>query len=189
MLIFFLIKKRNNMKKLSIFLLSIIFGTILIYPASAFDNMAVTAYAGYYMPQGNAGNVYNSSWGFEGQFEYKFTESIAADVTAGYIKWNFGTQIPGASFTMIPMLIGGRYYFPMPGFTPYGGVDFGMYNSNFKSNFTPNSSVSKFGYAILAGAIFPFSGFNVNANLDYTSVSLTQTFSYLVVHVGVSYPF
>ncbi len=178
------------MKKLSIIIPAIIFFLVLVKPVSASDQMAVRVHAGYFIPEGTAGNTYNSSWGFDAQFEYKFTESIAANISGGYIKWGFVQSTPGVTFSFLPIILGGRYYFPMPGMTPYGEINVGLYNSSYKITGGQSTTEQKLGYGLLAGAIFPFSGFDVDANFGFNSISLTQySFTVLVIHAGLSYSF
>ena len=179
------------MKNLSSFIITL----ILLISVSFFcfaqeNNMMISAFVGYNMPIGDAADRYKSSVGFQAQFEYLLTEDIGLDVTAGYIPWNFENEVPNQTFTIIPTLIGGRYYFTAKGMSSYVGLDLGLYHTTFKTAIEKRPE-SKFGYSVLGGVLFPMSDIlYVNGNLSYTSISTAGfTFSYIAIHAGVSFTF
>ncbi|MCL5992195.1 MAG: porin family protein [Bacteroidetes bacterium] len=150
----------------------------------------VSAFVGYYMPIGTAADSYKSSVGFQTQFEYLLTEDFGLDVTAGYIPWSFENAPPNWEFSIIPTLVGGRYYFTSRDMSTYVGIDIGLYHTAIKKN-VEKESASKFGYSFLGGVLFPMSdNLYVNGNFSYTSISTTgYTFSYIALHAGVSFTF
>ncbi|MBI5323927.1 MAG: outer membrane beta-barrel protein [Ignavibacteriae bacterium] len=154
------------------------------------NNMMLSAFVGYNMPMGTAADTYKSSVGFELQFEYLLLEDMGIDITAGYIPWNYENEVKGQTFAIIPVLIGGRYYFTAKGMSSYAGFDLGLYNTQFK-NEIDNRSESKFGFSLIGGVLFPMSdNLYVNGNLNYTSISTAAyNFSYIAIHAGVSLTF
>lgn len=152
--------------------------------------MMVSAFVGYNMPIGTAADSYKSSIGAQVQFEYLLTDEIGIDVTAGYIPWSFESEVPNQTFTIIPTLIGGRYYFTARGMASYVGVDIGMYHTTFKNEIEKRPE-SKFGFSVLGGVLFPLSdNLYLNGNLSYTSINTTgYTFTYIALHAGVSFTF
>jgi hypothetical protein len=173
---------------------SIIF-VVLIFLSASLNNysqdskMMVSAYAGYYLPTGNAADYYKSSVGFQGQFEYKVTQDIGIDATAGYIPWSFENGSSSQSFNIIPTMIGGRYYFSAKGMSSYAGLDLGMYHFNSENDYGSYSE-SKFGFSILGGVLFPIGDFLfLNGNVNYTNInSEGYNFTYVAIHAGLSLP-
>ncbi|OGU17542.1 MAG: hypothetical protein A2X61_06110 [Ignavibacteria bacterium GWB2_35_12] len=176
------------LKSIIIVFIFLFSATILCFAQDS--KMMASAYVSYNMPMGTTADNYKSSVGFQAQFEYLLTEDIGLDITAGYIPWNFENEVPDQTFTIIPTLIGGRYYFMARGMSSYVGVDLGLYHTTFKT-VSEKRPESKFGYSILGGVLFPMSdNLYVNSNISYTSISTAGfTFTYIALHAGLSFTF
>ena len=166
------------MKKL--FLISVlILGTVT---ANAQFKLGVNG--GVQIPIGNFGDVANVGFGGGINAEYLLNESFGLGLDAGY--YNFGTEIDGFSFNMIPITVGAKYYFLTEGIQPYAGAGLGIYGFGADSETNWN-----FGLAPVIGMQFALSDtfaldLNVKYNHVFTKGSATSTFG---INVGVVYKF
>jgi len=165
------------LKSIIIVFIFLFSATILCFAQDS--KMMASAYVSYNMPMGTTADNYKSSVGFQAQFEYLLTEDIGLE-----------NEVPDQTFTIIPTLIGGRYYFMARGMSSYVGVDLGLYHTTFKT-VSEKRPESKFGYSILGGVLFPMSdNLYVNSNISYTSISTAGfTFTYIALHAGLSFTF
>ncbi|TAL69020.1 MAG: DUF3575 domain-containing protein [Bacteroidetes bacterium] len=178
----------NAFKSFGIILFIIIVSTISCF--SQENNMMLSAYVNYNMPMGTAADNYKSSVGFQAQFEYLITEEIGMDITAGYTPWNFENAPSVWKFSIIPVLIGGRYYFTAKSMSSYVGFDVGMYNTSIKKE-VEKTNEPKFGFSFLGGTLYPMGDYlYLNTYLSYTRISTSgYVFSYLAINAGVSFTF
>ena len=179
------------MKNLKI--LIIISTLILITSFSTYaedSKMMAGAFINYNLPMGTTADNYKSSIGFHLQFEYLLTESIGLDITAGYVPWDFENAPSNWKFSIIPVLIGTRYYFVERGMSYFGGFDVGVYNTSIKKD-AEEFNESNFGISILGGSLFSMGDYlYLNTYLSYTRISTSAySFTYLSINAGISYPF
>ncbi len=93
------------------------------------------------LPMGNFGNLVSIGIGGTAKVYYPLKdELIVLTGTAGYMTFSGkdvvsgGQTVNAGSWSMIPVLVGARYYFaPLSAkFRPYGGLDLGMIFSSYK---------------------------------------------------------
>lgn len=79
------------------------------------------------LPMGGWGDNANIGFGGTATYERSFTPNIVGEVYAGYL--SFGGETVGTfsySFSMIPIMVGGKYYF-QPGKGLYGNALLGVH--------------------------------------------------------------
>ena len=122
--------------------------------------------------------------------------SFQLTLTSGYVRFS-GKDLPdgsSASMGVIPILVGGKYYF-MPGDTRvYGQVDVGLYLLNTSVSTTilgqsvsGSESTSKFGVAPVLGAQFKAGDkMWVDAHVNYTDIMTdNSSTSYIGFGIGL----
>ncbi len=136
------------------------------------------------LPMGDLKTSNNFGIGGSLQAEYKAAENIGLTLSAGYLSFSGktftfdGTSVKGPAIGIIPILVGGKYYFTE---SVYGGVQLGM--SFLSATGVPSSSA--FTYA-------PGIGYNVSPNFDlqlkYQAASKNgSTLSFLGLRAAYSF--
>ncbi|MBI5021101.1 MAG: outer membrane beta-barrel protein [Ignavibacteriales bacterium] len=80
------------------------------------------------LPMGTFGDFAGTGIGGTANFLYQLNNQISLSGTAGYISWggkDFG--VFSYSYSAIPILVGGRYYFTEGDGRVYGSAEIGMY--------------------------------------------------------------
>jgi hypothetical protein len=89
--------------------------------------MAVGANVVLSLPMGDLGDAYKMGFGGTATFTYRIAKQIDLTGTAGYITYGVDSDKIDGSYSTIPILFGGRYYF-MPGkVQPYGTAELGLH--------------------------------------------------------------
>ncbi|MBA4311265.1 MAG: hypothetical protein C0417_01405 [Chlorobiaceae bacterium] len=136
------------------------------------------------LPSGDFGDYAGTGIGGTANFLYQLNNQISLSGTAGYISWggksfDVGLGTWDYSYSAIPILVGGRYYFTEGDARLYGSAEIGMYMFSFTVT-TP--SYDYFGYTFQGGettesssefTIAPGIGYEMkigdNMNLDLTA--------------------
>lgn len=89
------------------------------------------------LPSGSFGDVAGTGFGGTANFLYQLNDQISLSGTAGYISWggksiDVGLGTWDYSYSAIPILVGGRYYFTEGDARVYGSAEIGMYMFSFK---------------------------------------------------------
>jgi hypothetical protein len=86
------------------------------------------------LPSGTFGDVAGTGFGGTVNFLYDINDQIAISGTAGYLTW--GKKSVGSfewTYSAIPILAGGRYYFTKCGEGLYGSAEVGLYMFTVKT--------------------------------------------------------
>lgn len=133
------------------------------------------------LPMGDFGDGANTGFGGTVIFEMEFLPQLTGTLQSGYI--TFGTEVDEVSFSMIPILVGGKYYF-VPDMGLYGQAQLGV--SLFKAEtpevvtpfgtFGGSATSTEFTFALGAGYEIPVSSnfivdiagaFNIVSNANH----------------------
>jgi opacity protein-like surface antigen len=154
---------------------------------------------GYNIPVGKFGDTYTGGINLGASLEYRLMPKFGVDFSLSYTSWKWDDLGAGSyshgitSFTTLGILLGGRYYISnISGTIPYAGVDVGYYTSTTKFKFNdPTSSLSKFGFAVMGGAMIPINEqIYVNGFVDYTTIlNDVYNITYIGIHAGVIFTF
>ena len=168
-------------------LLAIIFSIQATLAADERNDIMLSLWGGYYLPQGEFTRI-----GFEpvmgGNFsvEYLSTDEFGMFFSLGYSSWeNNNSKDAGANtYTNIPLTVGLLYYpnFNLP-FFPYGGAELGYHFINMdyayeqydETNTTHweqgSETAAVFGWSLCLGALYPLNDrFSVNLNMKYNMI-------------------
>lgn len=89
------------------------------------------------LPSGDFGDVAGTGFGGTANFLYHVSDQLAISGTAGYIMWGGKSLDLGFwgkweySYSAIPILAGGRYYFSTGDSRLYGSAEVGLYMFSF----------------------------------------------------------
>lgn len=148
--------------------------------------------AGISIPMGDFGDGANLGFGFLGNFLYGVTPDIDLTGSIGYFTW--GTDFDGVSFSDVPLLFGGRYYFNRSEFTPYGLAQLGLH---FRSYETPtittafgtfgggSASDTEFGINLGGGFLYNMGSLMLDVNGSLNIVSDQNSIN---IMAGVLFP-
>ena len=182
------------MKKfLAVFFALIIFAGF----SNSQSKMALGVGGNLALPMGSFGDVAKLGFGGGAKFEYELQPNINLTGSAQYLMFGAKDDIVGVDWSIIPILVGGKYYFS-PGV--YGMAELGM---NFWSTKvkTPeirvggvvvvpsqevSSSGSDFGFAFGAGYELPVGKSGV---LDLSAKFQQYASSTSAINIGVAYKF
>ncbi len=149
--------------------------------------MYVGGQVGISLPMGDFGDAANMGFGFLGNFYYGINQNIDLTGSVGYISW--GTDADGASFSNVPILVGGRYYFQRSNFTPYAVAELGInnlsftYDSGFFGDYSATSS--DFGLGIGGGFLYSLGNMDLDVNAKINIISDSNN---LTVFGGLRFP-
>lgn len=121
------------MKKMALVVTVVALALLVSFNAQA-QKMGASVGAEILIPMGDFSNVAKIGFGGTAQFDYMVNPDIAVTGKVGYITWgaNTGDQLAGAkveaSWSAIPILFGGKYYFmPQGKARVYGQFELGLY--------------------------------------------------------------
>ena len=123
------------------------------------------------LPSADWGDIRTTGFGAQLAFEYKAAPTFSLDVSVGDLVWGVKNKQPGINYSssILPILIGGKYLMPSPGYTLYIGLDLGPYMASYKG--AENSSHTDFGFSPALGIQYPISDkININGSINYTMV-------------------
>jgi len=147
---------------------------------------------GITLPLGDFGDAANLGFGLLGNFLYGLNTDIDLTGSIGYFSW--GSDIDNVSYSDVPLLLGGRYYFNRGEFTPYGlaqlGIHFRSFDvASFSTQFGTfgGGSVSdtEFGLSIGAGFLYDIGNLKLDVNGGFNIVSNQNNIS---IMAGVLLP-
>lgn len=195
------------MKKFAIILV-----TLLVISLPSFgQNFAAGIGAAGALPMGDFGDAVNFGFGGLGWGAYVMDPNMTLTFKTGYIMFggkDISSGVPGVNETkmtqdwgMIPILVGGRYFFMPEGDTRfYGSADIGLYMMMFSGSIkttiagtTTSSDIdeseSKFGIAPGVGAQFKAGdNMNIDVHLNYSMI-FTEGESTSFIGFGVGLEF
>lgn len=175
------------MKKFFFALTVVILTTGFIH---AQGKIALGVNAGVALPMGDFGDGYDMGFGGNGLFVYHATPNVDVTGSVGYLTWSGKDALDGATFSSVPVLVGGRYLFGKGNFNPYVAAQLGMHFTTYDvevMGFSTSGSDSYFGWNIGAGFLM---GVGKNMDLDvnvlYNTISSEgSSSSYLGILVGL----
>lgn len=147
---------------------------------------------GISLPIGNFGDAANLGFGFLGNFLYGIAPQIDLTGSIGYFSW--GSDVDQVSFSDVPLLFGGRYYFNRSEFTPYGLAQLGLHFRSYEvaSVSTPfgsfgGGSVSDtdFGLNLGGGFLYNVGNLSIDVNGSFNIISDQNNIS---IMAGVLFP-
>lgn len=149
------------MKKLLLLVFVLCFYLSNLYAQTQESPMGVSLQAGVSVPSGDFDNSAGLGVGGEGTFEYLINENLGLTGTLGYYEWGAKNDLPQGfdySFSTVPLLAGGKYFFMLGGFLPYVGAQLGLNFVSLKQtvqiagvNSNLDESSTKFGFSPLVG--------------------------------------
>lgn len=136
------------MKKLLVAVMMLAMVALTISGASAQGKISFGVGADVALPIGSFGDTQNIGIGGTAKVYYPVNNMLSLTGTAGYMTFGGkeitsigGTKIKAGSWNMVPVVVGGRYYFgPEGGTRFYGGVDLGIIFGSYTVN-TPEIKV------------------------------------------------
>lgn len=157
------------------------------------QQMAVGVQAGIAVPMGTPfSDMVDMGFGGLGTFLYTINPQIQVTGAVGYLTFGYkeveGTNIDG-SFSIIPIVVGGRYLIGQGTTKPYVMAELGMYmgssgditvsSGNFSMTI-PGESTSDFGIAPGVGVLIPAGEkLNIDINAKYNVISDSNFLSVL----------
>ena len=152
-------------------------------------NVGVGAEVG--VPMGDFNNYSSVGFGEMGTVGYMVDQDLTVTGKIGFLSFSgkdqtitilgHSTTVSAGSVSVIPILVGGRYFFMPPAdMRIYGSADIGIYNIG-------NGGGSKFGFAPAVGAQFKAGdNMKVDVHADYTYISTDVTSTtWLGIGVGL----
>lgn len=128
-------------------LLLVVFAIILVSSLSTAQEgqMRLGGNLELVLPSGTFGDVAGTGFGGSANFLYTVNQEIAVTGSVGYIMWGEKTYDVGygevkSSYSAIPILVGGRYYFTEGDARFYGSAELGLYMFNWTVT-TPSYTV------------------------------------------------
>ena len=164
--------------------------------------MSIGGQAGISLPIGSFGDAANLGFGFMGNFFYRVHKDIDLTGTIGYLNWGLNTgnnSNVNGSFSDVPVIVGGRYYFQQVGFTPYGLAELGLHfvsggvSFSYVDPFTGKTvssgagagSDTKFGLGLGGGFLYNLGNMKLDVNAKFNIVSDANNISLMA---GIQYP-
>lgn len=159
------------------------------------------------VPTGDLGNVVSTGFGFIGTFGYKYMPNIDITGKIGFVSFGEKSGLSGFadySFSVIPILVGGKMYLGVGEILPYVGADLGLYMSSVSSSskveyYNPwtgttttitsdvSGSDTDLGFSPQFGVKYGLApNIMLDANLAYNIIFSGGNSSYLGINVGVS---
>ena len=135
------------------------------------------------IPVGDLSNGAQVGFGGNGWVGYMVDQNLTVTGKAGVISFSAKTGYTPSSVTVVPILVGARYFFMPPAdMRVYGHAEAGVFNIS-------NGGGTKFGFAPTLGAQFK-AGDNMNvdvhANYTYVSTDFTSS-SWVGVGIGLEF--
>lgn len=146
---------------------------------------------GISLPMGDFGDAANLGFGFLGNFLYGVTPDIDLTGSIGYFTW--GSDADNVSFSDVPLLFGGRYYFNRSEFTPYGLAQLGLHFRSFEvekittafGTFGGSTSDTEFGINLGGGFLYNMGNLMLDVNASLNIVSDQNSIN---IMAGVLFP-
>ncbi len=160
------------MKKLALVATVVALALLVSFNAQAQGKMAGSVGAEILIPMGSFSDAAKLGIGGTAQFEYMLNPNIALTGKAGYITWGaktgdatLGGSDVSASWSGIPILVGGKYYFQPEGKTRfYGQFELGLFLFSFSTKVTiPNFGTQEYSGSSSEFTIAPAVGVEIPA--------------------------
>jgi len=134
---------------------------VLMLAVPAFAGMGIGVFGNFSLPLGDFGEGYSIGFGGGAKFCYGFMPTLGVELDAGYLMFS-AKDVPGdvsVSFSIIPILVGLNYYFPVVPVKIYVGAGGGMYmrSYSYSNAYDVDESESDFGFFGALGMEYPFS--------------------------------
>ena len=171
------------MKKLTLVVAVVALALIVSFNAQAQNKMAGSVGAEVLIPMGNFSDAAKIGFGGTAEYEYYVQPNISVTGKVGYITWGAKTgDATGveASFSGIPILVGGKYYFIPSGRTRvYGQFELGLFILSSTVKYTGPVALAGFGGEVSGSSteftIAPAIGFEIPAG-DKGAIDLSARF-------------
>ena len=177
------------MRRIALVLMLIV---IMALPSFAQGTWSVGAALAGGNPMGDFGNFAKLGMGGVVWGAYNLDQNLSLTGKIGYLSFSGKDVTIGIhtytydATTIMPILVGGKYFFMPPGdMRVYGALELGMYNINVAGI----GSATKVGFAPSVGGQYKIADkMNLDLNINYTYISTDNTSStYLGFALGVEY--
>ena len=192
------------------------------------SKIAIGGQVGLSIPMGNFGDVANMGFDISGNFLYTFNQNIDITGSIGYINWGMdaaliekkyaaantdigalGVNVDAdvnvdVSFTNVPIVVGGRYYFEHKNFSPYAianlGINFlgysakgtvkgtisaGGYSQKFDNPVNDSKSETEIGFGFGGGFLYNLGNIKLDVNAKFNIISDHNHFT---IMAGILFP-
>lgn len=154
------------------------------------------------LPMGDFGDLASTGFGGTATFTYRVIPNLDLTGTLGYLSFGYDSDQIDGSFSTIPFLVGGRYYFPTGTVRPYAVAELGLhfgsatveYPSQSFGGFTfgggeTSSSSTDFGFGFGGGVQVPVADkICVDGTLQYNLIATSGSSSgFISLEAGVAY--
>ncbi len=193
---------------------------LLMLANSSFGQNNAGLQLGLNFPMGDFSNISGTGFGFAGTYEYMVMPQLGLTGSIGY--YHFGSKSVAEGFglsvetstSVVPIVVGGRYYFMKGEIMPYGGAELGLYilsaSADISGNFTgflkissgntvertnatnsSSNSTTNFGFAPFVGVRYSIApNISLDGNLKFTIVTTSgSTTTYFGINAGAFYAF
>lgn len=156
--------------------------------------MAVGIQGSLALPTGDVGDLYDMGFGGTGTFLYSVTPEIQVTGSVGYLMFSGKDLYDGFDFSIIPIMVGGRYNFEAGSVKPYVSAEVGLAMSSMSGEvsfygytYEVDESGSDFAIAPGAGIVIPVSpNVGVDVNAKYIMVMTEGTSTNIIgINAGV----
>jgi len=190
------------MKKIAYLFIAVALLTLVGGCAAYAQQMSLGINGEIAMPLGTFKDISDMGFGGTALFGYQIDPNITLTGRAGYLSFSgkdfdLGSMKVKTSYGIIPILVGGRYYFMPDGDTRvYGAAEVGLYMLSAKATVTylgydvsATTSSSKFGFAPAIGAQFKVGDkMNLDAHVNYSYIAAEgDALSYIGLGVGLEF--
>jgi outer membrane protein W len=160
------------MKKVTLVLTVVALALLVSFNAQAQNKMAVSVGPEVLIPMGSFSDAAKIGFGGTAEFEYFVNPNISVTAKSGYITWgaktgdaNIGATNVEVTWSGIPILVGGKYYFIPSGRTRvYGQFELGLFIFSGSSTVTiPGFGTQSASASSTEFTIAPALGFEIPA--------------------------
>lgn len=179
---------------------------LLVSVSTAQSKFGIRIDGGVALPNGDFGDLYKTGFGGTAALSYELSESVELSANTGYLNFSFnddylnnllkelGSNITvdvDAPLSIIPLMIGGRYYFSQSDFKPYAGALLGVHILSIsaqsvimgyqKFDIQKEATETKMAWGVGIGFLYKIGNklhLNVDAKLNGNSMETTQSRSY-----------
>lgn len=154
------------------------------------------------LPMGTFGDLYSTGFGGTATFTYRVIPNLDLTGTLGYISFGYDVSNLDGSFSSVPFLVGGRYYFEAGSIKPYVGAELGLHFGSTSVDLpsfsaggfsfgggSQSASSTDFGFGFGGGVQVPVGDkLHVDGTLQYNLIATSGSSSgYISVEAGVAY--
>lgn len=123
--------------------------TVFLVPAANAEGNYVVAKGGFYTPDSNDLDGYDSGFAGEAALGHEFARNFAGEVGVGYIKAD--RSATSGKLSAIPVTVTALAKLPLDVVELYAGAGLGAYHAKLEAAGSASSSDTAFGYHLTAG--------------------------------------